>query len=73
MQCNHRVEIVIHLSNGGVLSDAPCPNEVKQWRQCGNDCRLEIAYCDEHGGDERAAREMAEHNLMMHVPAVMFP
>jgi len=73
MQCHHREQIAIHRTDGSVLSDAPCLNTVHRWRQCGNGCRIEIGYCEEHGGDARAAREMAQHNLAMHVPAVLFP
>lgn len=50
-----------------------CCAEVLRWRQCGNGCRLELGYCDTHGGDERAAREMSAHNLSCHVPAVLLP
>jgi hypothetical protein len=40
---------------------AECIALVREWRQCGSGCRKVIAYCDDHGGMERATREMAEH------------
>ena len=42
-----------------------CPVVVSDWRQCGSGaavkCKLEIGYCDKHGGMARATEEMAKH------------
>jgi hypothetical protein len=40
-----------------------CGRRVNSWRECGAGCRprLVLAYCEDHGGDDRAAKEMAEH------------
>jgi hypothetical protein len=39
-----------------------CDSHAGVYRQCPNtSCKHEIGYCNEHGGDERAQREMVEH------------
>lgn len=43
-----------------------CPGKVGTYRQCSAGCKLEIAYCDEHGGDERSQKEMVEHHAAVH-------
>lgn len=46
-----------------------CQKKVLVYRQCGHSrsgCKREIAYCVDHGGDERAMREMQEHHEQVH-------
>lgn len=42
--------------------EAGCTNETHRWRQCPNNaCRTDIAFCEAHGGDERAVAQMEAH------------
>jgi len=38
-----------------------CNKECFSWRQCGAGCSLNICYCNNCGGDARAAEEMENH------------
>lgn len=38
-----------------------CVEVVHNWRQCGRGCREVRAYCEAHGGMDRATAEMVEH------------
>lgn len=40
-----------------------CSATVRRWRSCGwqYNCHVAYGYCDDHGGDARATREMIEH------------
>lgn len=78
MQCQHVIahQVDINLATMTAVADSVplrCDGPVTRWRQCGNGCRIEIGYCDWHGGDARAAAEMSEHNITAHVPAVLLP
>lgn len=42
--------------------EAGCEQVLHHWRQCPlASCRHDIAYCEEHGGEDRAVREMRQH------------
>lgn len=43
-----------------------CGTSVKYYRTCGAGCSLIIAYCDSHGGDAEAAKQMHEHVKQTH-------
>jgi len=43
-------------------NDPDCKARVVVYRQCADlKCKLELGYCDAHGGDERGQRDMAAH------------
>lgn len=54
-------------------TNVACEEPCRTWRECGARCSYVSAFCESHGGDSRAAREMAEHkktceiNPRMHV------
>ena len=43
-----------------------CGKPASLYRQCAAGCKIIIAYCEEHGGDERAVREMVLHHSIVH-------
>lgn len=43
-----------------------CGIEVHQWRSCGAGCKLTKAFCENHGGVERATTEMTLHMRTAH-------
>lgn len=44
-----------------------CNAPVRRWRECGRrPCEKVIAYCTEHGGEDRASWEMAAHIVEKH-------
>lgn len=45
-----------------------CEERTNRWRQCGR-CGLEIAYCENDGGDAKAVEEMTEHIQIAHSEA----
>lgn len=45
---------------------SPCGKPLRKWRSCGRGCKSYQAYCEEHGGDDRAVREMAHHHYVQH-------
>ncbi len=55
-------------SESDVSLSRPCGKPVRQWRECGNGkadgCTTVVAFCDEHGGFDRATEEMAGHMVM---------
>lgn len=56
MTCHGREEI-----------DWACVAKVSAYRSCGRKgCKVEIAYCKVHGGDERAMNEMTKHIADVH-------
>lgn len=62
--CQHEIDIV---DDGAVKSASwPCGKPVRNYRQCGRGCSRLAVYCPDHGGDERAQREMTDHHLRSH-------
>lgn len=53
---------------GPWVTDVPiyCARAAPMYRQCGRGCKHVIAYCANHGGDDRAMAEMAAHHLAAH-------
>lgn len=45
-----------------------CGKPVEFWRACWKGCPQSFAYCDEHGGNKRAALEAERHILAVHDP-----
>lgn len=44
-----------------------CQNFTGFWRLCiDEECKHEIAYCDDHGGDMKSEHEMAQHIQTSH-------
>ena len=57
-------------NNSRRCSGLACKKRMPRWRQCPEkSCGLEIAYCDEHGGDEMARKKMEAHILQEHNPS----
>lgn len=47
-----------------------CQTSMDNWRQCPvKGCPMEICFCNEHGGDDRAVARMREH-IQAHVQAL---
>lgn len=43
-------------------SDSDCSTKIALYRQCPvSTCKLEVGYCKEHGGDDRAFEAMTTH------------
>jgi hypothetical protein len=50
------------MGNSQFAHCAVCQSMTKQYRQCpSKECGLELVYCGQHGGDQRAMTEMTEH------------
>lgn len=71
MNCQHIIRAAgedagIPTALGRIDVQVRCGKPTNAWRQCGAGaavkCKKEIAYCPDHGGDERAQQEMREHH-----------
>jgi hypothetical protein len=60
MTCQQNVESGSDL--GSQHSAVACAASVFVYRQCARGCGLEIGYCNDHGGDDRASEEMVAHH-----------
>ena len=50
-----------------------CGKALNRWRSCGDrNCKVEAAWCDAHGGDDRAVSEMVKHIKTAHPRALPF-
>jgi len=72
VRCQHAWPAV----DASVSTARQCGNFARAWRACGlsksphgaqRDCTVEIGYCKDHGGDERAGKEMIEHHAKVHL------
>jgi hypothetical protein len=70
-ECQHEtVETLTEETSGGRFEDwrhrEVCEADAHYYRSCGAGCKLVIAFCDSHGGDERARKAMVEHVAAVH-------
>jgi hypothetical protein len=49
-----------------MICSASCDASLIFYRSCGAGCKWEIGYCEKHGGDSRAVKEMEAHVQTAH-------
>lgn len=57
----------IQVSSGVMCHEPGCHDRTQIYRQCANNhCKKDIAYCKQHGGDDRAMAEIQAHMKKEH-------